>query len=190
MTIQQPWPLIKGVGRMWPGQTAEGMFYMQCHYCLGIFQSRDRRRCYCSKQCRNAMHNAARRQSQPGMIECPICHRRFTARQHNQRWCSPQCRKRAWHRKRHGLPVDPLAGLHATDPFQRYPTGTKPQREQRRAQNLRNRRYQRDDERQAREGLKLHQHHVGILDAHQPLPEDLVRRITETLADQTSETTE
>ena len=157
---------------------------MQCHYCLGLFDARDRRRCYCSKQCRNAMHAATRRKARLDTVECPVCHRRFTPRQLGQRWCSMQCRKLAWYRKKHGLLVDPLAKANATNPLRRYPKGSAAQREQSRAQNLRDRRYEREEE-QERNSLKPYQGHIGMLDPAQPLPEDVIRRIADILADKT-----
>ena len=180
MSNERPWPLIQGIPRVWPSHRSigppkqgESVYRMQCHYCLGLFSTNDRRRRYCSAECRNAMHNAVRRKSRLDTIECPICHRRFTPRRHNQRWCSSQCRKLAHYRRRHGQPADRLSHMH-----------TDSEKEQRRAQGLRNRRYQREEE-QERNSPKPYQNHVGILDPNRPLGADLVRRIKEILADQT-----
>lgn len=89
---KKKWPLIQGIGRTWPNGS------QQCHYCLGLFTTHDRRRCYCSSACRKAMHNASRRKQQLTEGECPVCHRSFTPRQ-RQLWCSTACRKLAHYRR-------------------------------------------------------------------------------------------
>lgn len=196
MTTEKQWPLIKGVPRIWPSTRAiitpkkrERAYRMQCHYCLALFSTRDKRRCYCSTACRKAMHNAVRRMAQLDNIECPICHRRFTPRRRHQRWCSSQCRKLAYYRRKHGLAIDPLKEANATNPLMRFPKGTQAQREQSRAQNLRDKRHDRDEE-QERNSVKPYQGHIGILDPTKLLPSDLARRIRELLAYQTDSETD
>lgn len=191
MSNIEQWPLIKGVARIWPStrtvmppKKGEEVHRMQCHYCLGLFSTHDKRRCYCSAQCRKAMHNASRRNKQQVTILCPICHRRFTPCRQSQKWCSSQCRKLAHYRRKHGLPIDPLKEANATNPLQRHPKGTRAHRAQSHGQMLRDRRHEHDDS-QEQTSLKPYQGHIGILDPTTPLPTDLARRIEELLADQT-----
>lgn len=162
------WPLIQGVAREWPnGQ-------LQCHYCLGLFSSRDRHRCYCSQACRKAMHNAVRRQEELDLAGCPVCHRNFVPRQHNQRFCSAECRKLAHYRRRKGEPEDRLSNGY----------GDK-DRENRRVRRLSTRRCDREDEKREQGPFRPFQNHIGILSQDEQLPADLMTRIKETLADKT-----
>jgi len=173
------WPLIQGVPRIWPNGLS------QCHYCLGLFRSRDRRRCYCSEACRRAMHNAARRQWIPQTRRCPVCGRRFTAHRPWQRWCSPACRKLAWYRRQRGLPVDPLSELGITDIQRPFPSGTVPWREQRRAEALRDKRYRREEQQFRQRGARRPWGWSNILKPGEPLPARLAGRIAAMLADET-----
>ena len=168
MAETNQWPLIQGIARIWPNNQ------LQCHFCLGLFSSRDRRRCYCSKVCRRAMHNAVRRKEELDRIGCPICHRNFVPRQRNQRFCSAECRKLAHYRRRKGEPEDRLT------------SGCGDQgQERRRARRLSTRRCDREDEREANGPFRPYQHHVGIIGQDEPLPDDVMTRIQEILADKT-----
>ena len=174
MTEQRQWPLIRGKARIWPnGQ-------LQCHFCLGLFISHDRRRCYCSRRCRDAMHNAARREQSLDSQRCPVCSRSFQPRTHNQRWCSPQCRKLAWYRPRHRLPVDPLKGIDITNRLQKFPPDEEAHREWKRAQRLSKKR---GDKEEPSPLEPLHRQ-VEVIDPAELLPEHLMKRIRETFANQ------
>ena len=165
MTDTERWPLIKGAPRVWPGPAKQ----LQCHFCLGLFSSQDKRRCYCSPECRNAMHRATHRRQPLAEIECLICHRSFTPRQRNQRWCSSNCRKLGHYRRKHGQPLDRLSDGH-----------TDSERERRRAECLRNQRYQREEEME-RDALKPRQNHADILNPDELPPETLMELIAEVL---------
>jgi len=150
--MSQQWPLIKGKARKWPAKAENGMVVLQCHYCLGLFESKDRRRCYCSPECRRAMDNAARRQSAIDQRICPMCHRDFTPRQTNQKWCSPPCRKLAWYYKRKGHDIDVLT-------------------QQRRAKKLRHRRCESSQKLFVTGPLKPYRNQVPIINPQDKLPE-------------------
>ncbi|MBN2594858.1 MAG: hypothetical protein JXA81_15230 [Sedimentisphaerales bacterium] len=174
MSETEQWPLIRGIARVWPSDSGKGVFNMQCHYCLGIFESKDRRRCYCSQTCRNLMHNAARRKPKPEKTECPVCHRTFEPRQITQKYCSSPCRKLAWHRRKKGQPIDRGEHIH----------GNK-NKEQQRARKLQENRYQHDEQHFLEAPLRPKHRHVDVLDPNELLPDAVVRRIEETLASQT-----
>jgi len=186
--MNEPWPLIKGVARIWPSLAPKGMVVLQCHFCLGLFESKDRRRCYCCRECRNAMHNTARRKAMPDKKQCPICHRGFTPRQENQRWCSSQCRKIGWYRRKKGQPIDPLTPLKKEAgwlPLMRGREGSELNKQLNRAQKLSDRRYDRQQDCFVEGPLKPFQNRVETLHRNTQLPDALTGRITEILASQT-----
>ena len=180
------WLLLKGVGRVWPGRTHDGGYYMQCHYCLA---SKDRRRCYCSPQCRYALNNSARQKGPYDRILCPICHRSFEPRQKNQKWCSSHCRKLAWYRQKNGHPIDSLTPLMqelGLLPFQYVPEGTQAAREQQRVRKLCDKRLKRSNQRYIVDDLTPAQKERQFLDRTKKLPPSLQRQIAEILANETA----
>ena len=177
MSSTKQWPLIKGKARVWSnGQ-------LQCHYCLGLFNSSDQRRCYCGQECRNSNHNDARRKTRLESRRCGVCGRSFEPRTYHQHWCSPRCRKLAFYRRRHGLPVDPIKALQVTkDRLHKFPPDEEAHREWRRAQRLSRKRYEVEDQQTTTEPCHRQ---IEIIDPAELLPDSLVGRINEMLANQT-----
>ena len=168
MASSGQWPLIKGKARRWP---TPHRITLQCHYCLGLFESQNKRRCYCSPTCQRAMHNESRRKDRLEDKRCPICLRTFSPRQESQRWCSGECRKLAWHRKKQGQPVEQLTN-----------TTTGPDQAQQQAKRLRKRRHERDEQNNP---LPLTPKNAMVISPGTPLPDSTVRQIAEVLAHKT-----
>jgi len=89
-----------------------------------------------------------------------------TSRQVNQEWCSPQCRKLAWYRRRNGKDLEPAA-------------------QQKRAQRLRQRQQNRDQERFVNGPLKPYCNHATILAPEADLPQSVKGRIAAILESET-----